>query len=99
MPILGGHRSHEDDDGKSIDKKGLHRTYKRYLLENNIALQMKKIKTFKGKKFKELSSHKNVEQIKHVGGVYYKKVKESSFLKKFESVFSKWMTKESVEVD
>jgi len=85
MPILGGHQPHENADQSNIETRNLDRTHKNYVLADDIAIQLKKFKTFK-------SSCELDEK-------YYESKLNKSFLGKFMSNFSKWIQKENIEID
>ena len=85
MPVLGGHRPHENADQSDIDKRKLDHTHKSYVLANDIATQLKKFKTFKN----SCGLDKD----------YYDSKLNKSFVGRFFSHFSKWLKKENVEID
>ena len=83
MPILGGHRPHEDADQTDIEKRGLTTVYKNYVKSNDIA--------------KQLKTHTDV--IRDYCELKLPKKKEKNFLGHFQQVLSKWVKSENIEAD
>ena len=88
MPLLGGHRPHKNADQRSIKKRGLDLVHQNYAMANDIAKQLKLEAKKKGPKLKEKYKE-----------MYDKNLKKKNFIGKFKSIFNKWITKESIEVD
>tara|TARA_B100001989_G_C24529397_1_gene460684 strand:- start:436 stop:690 length:255 start_codon:yes stop_codon:yes gene_type:complete len=84
MTVLGGHQPHSDKTD-DIHKKGLNKTYVEYAMSDDIAYQLKNAEIIRS--YCKLDDN------------YFKKEKKKSFYGHFKSVLSKWLNKQSVEID
>ena len=84
MPIIGGHRPHKkSDQEKKNTKKG--EKYTHYSHTNDVALQLKNVKSFKN--YCKLPDD------------YYATKSSGKFINKFFHKVTKWLKKQDVEVD
>ncbi len=85
MPVLGGHQPHKWSEENEKGVKAKNKVHQLYQSDNDIAGQLKNVEPYRD--YCKMPSE------------YYLPKKEKSFLNAFVDKFTKWLTKEEVEVD